>query len=157
MTKSRTLPALLLLAAAWPAAALGQSPAISDPAHAEASAPQPGSDAAPTIVTADEAISMSRRQVSDIVARGCPPGTADSDVVVCGRRARVSPYRLPLPADPVPGTGEVAGGAQLAAMEAGSTRCSAVGRDQQCGGGLDMIGIGFAIVRGIAQALANRD
>ena len=42
-------------------------------------------------------------------------------------------------------------------MDAGSERCSAVGRDQQCGGGFDMIGIGFAIVRGIAQALVNRD
>ena len=154
---SRTLPALLLLAMAWPAAAFGTSQAPSDPAYQEAPAPQPGSDAFPTIVTADEAVAMNRRQVSDMVGRACPPGTTDSDVIVCGRREGVSRYRLPLPVAPTPGRGERAGGAQLAAMDAGSTRCSAVGRDQQCGGGFDMIGIGFAIARGIAQALANRD
>jgi hypothetical protein len=130
---------------------------LPDPAHEEAPLPQPGTEAAPTIVTADEAVAMSRRQVRDMVARTCPPGAEDSDVVVCGRRAARSPYRLPLPSAPVPGTGERAGGEQLAQMDAGSTRCSAVGRDQQCGGGLDVIGIGFAIVRGIAQALLNRD
>jgi hypothetical protein len=156
MTKSRTLPALLL-AMAWPAAAFGQSTPLPDPAHEAPAPPQPGTEAAPTIVTADEAVAMGRRQVSEMVAQACPSGTTDSDVVVCGRRAGVSRYRLPLPVAPTPGTGERAGGEQLAAMEAGGTRCSAVGRDQQCGGGLDIFGIGFAVVRGIAQALANRD
>jgi hypothetical protein len=157
MTKSRTLPALLLLASAGPAAAFGQTLPVADPAHEEPAPPQPGTDAAPTIVTADEAVAMSRRQLRGMVARACPPGTTDSDVVVCGRRAVRSPYRLPLPSLPARGTGEQAGGEQLAAMNAGSERCSAVGRDQQCGGGFDMIGIGFAVVRGIVQALANRD
>jgi hypothetical protein len=157
MTKSRTLPGLLLLALAGPAAAFGQSMSTPDPAHEEAAPPQPGTDAQLTIVTADEAVAMSRRQISDMVAQVCPPGATDSDVVVCGRRAGISPYRLPLPVAPTPGTGERAGGAQLTAMEAGGTGCSAVGRDQQCGGGFDVIGIGFAIVRGIAQALINRD
>lgn len=155
MTKSRTLPALLLLAMAWPAAAAGQTVPAPDPAYE--ALPQPGTEAAPTIVTADEAVAMSRRQVSDMVARTCPPGAADSDVVVCGRRAARSPYRLPLPVAPTPGTGERAGGEQLAAMDAGGTLCSAVGRDQRCGGGFDIFGIGFAIIRGVAQALANRD
>ena len=50
-----------------------------------------------------------------------------------------------------------AGDAQLYAMEANNQRCSPVGRDQVCGGGLDVIGIGLAIMRGIAQAVANRD
>ncbi len=56
-----------------------------------------------------------------------------------------------------PGTRGRAGDAQLSAMEANSQRCSPVGRDQMCGGGLDIFGIGFAILRGIRQALANRD
>jgi hypothetical protein len=157
MTKSRTLPALLLLALAGPAAAFGQSMSTPDPAHEEAPPPQPGTEAQPTIVTADEAVAMNRRQVSDMVARVCPPGATDSDVVVCGRRAGISPYRLPLPVAPTPGTSERAGGEQLAAMEAGGTGCSAVGRDQQCGGGFDLLGIGFTIVSGIARALANRN
>jgi len=153
MTKSRTLPGLIALAAclAWPAAAAVQNEAAVDPAL------QSGTGAAPTIVTADEALAMSRTQVRDLVASGCPPGTLDSDVVVCGRRGGVSRYRLPLPTPVVPGTGEQAGGEQLAAMDAGSARCSAVGRDQQCGGGFDIFAIGFVIVRGLVQALANRD
>jgi len=157
MTKSRTLPALLLIAIVWPAAGFGQGLPSADPAHEEAPAPQPGTDDTPTIVTADEAIAMSRRQVSDTVGRACPPGAQDNDVVVCGRRESVPRYRLQLPIAPPRGTGERAGGEQLAQLNSGSERCSAVGRDQQCGGGFDMIGIGFAIVRGIAQALANRD
>jgi hypothetical protein len=157
MTKSRTLPRLLLLAVVWPAPAFAQSMPESDPAPAAALAPPPGTEADPTIVTADEAMAMSRRQVRDMVARTCPPGAADSDVVVCGRREGVSRYRLPLPIAAAPGSRERAGGEQLAAMAAGSERCSAVGRDQQCGGGFDVIGIGFAVVRGIARALANRD
>jgi hypothetical protein len=155
MTKSRTLPALLLLAIAWPAASFAQAMPVADPV--QEALPQPGTEAAPTIVTADEAMAMGRRQVTELVARTCPPGAADSDVVVCGRRAVRSPYRLPLPVAPTPGTGERAGGEQLAAMNAGGTLCSAVGRDQRCGGGFDIFGIGFAIVRGVAQALANRD
>jgi hypothetical protein len=157
MTKSRTLPALLLLASVGPGAAFGQSVAAPDPAHEEAPLPQPGTDAAPTIVTADEAVAMSRRQVSEMVAQVCPAGATDNDVVVCGRRPGISRYRLPLPVAPTPGTSERAGGEQLAAMEAGGTGCSAVGRDQQCGGGFDLLGIGFTIVSGIARALANRD
>jgi hypothetical protein len=145
MTKSRSprTAALALAGAAtiWTAAASAQ----------------PGEP--PTIVTAEEAIAMNRAQLRDLVARRCPPGTErDGEVVVCGRREGYPRYRLADPdTRPAPGTGERAGGEQLAAMAAGSERCSTVGRDQQCGGGLDIFGIGFAIVRGIAQALANRD
>ena len=155
MTKSRTLPALLLLATAWPAAAFGQSQAPYDPAHQEAPAPLPGSDAVPTIVTADEAVAMSRRQVKDMVGRSCPPErpTATSSSAAA---EGVSRYRLPLPVGPCRDRRASGRGA---ARRDGRGRHALLGgrRDQQCGGGLDMIGIGFAVVRGIAQALANRD
>lgn len=152
MTKSRTLPALLL-AVLQPLPLAAQTGLPDDPPPL----PQPGTAEAPTIVTADEAIAMGRARVHEILDTECPPGLND-EVVVCGRRLAFQRYRVPT-ADPVlgRGTGVRAGDAQLHAMEANNQSCSPIGRDNGCGGGLDLIGIGFTIVRGIAQALANRD
>jgi len=153
MTKSRTLPALFFLVVAGPLPAVAQPGLPSD----SPPLPQPGTPDQPTIVTAEEAIAMDRARVHAVLDRECPPAL-NEEVVVCGRRQGFQRYRLPMAeAELGRATGVRAGDAQLYAMEAGSTRCSAVGRDQQCGGGLDLIGIGFTIVRGIAQALANRD
>ena len=153
MTKSRTLPAVLLLVLAGPLPAVAQT-AVAD----EPPLPQPATPEQLTIVTADEAIAQDRVRMRDVVNTECPPGQLDDDVVVCGRRPGFQRYRVPMSgADVSEGTRERAADAQLYAMEAGSTRCSATGRDQECGGGLDIIAIGFTIVRGIAQALMNRD
>ena len=153
MTKSRTLPALCLLIAIWPLPATAQAGFAPDAPPL----PQPGTPEQPTIVTADEAIAMDRARMLGVLDRECPPAL-NEEVVVCGRRQGFQRYRLPM-ADPAlgRGTGVRAGDAQLYAMEANNQRCSAVGRDQQCGGGFDLIGIGFTIARGIVQALANRD
>ncbi|HEX8363886.1 MAG TPA: hypothetical protein VF603_01220 [Allosphingosinicella sp.] len=67
------------------------------------------------------------------------------EIVVCGGRdaARAearSPYRLPLP---VERDAERAGAGQDRALGAGSDRCSAVGRAQQCNQGLRVIGRRF--------------
>jgi hypothetical protein len=154
MTKSRTLPALFLLVLIQPVSAAAQTGLPRD----EPPLPQAGTPEAPTIVTADEAIAMDRVRVGAILDTECPTGVLDAEVVVCGRRPGYQRYRVPMTGPDVSrGTRARAGDAQLAAMEAGSQRCSTVGRDQQCGGGLDLIGIGFAVVRGIAQALLNRD
>ena len=154
MTKSRTLPALFLLVVTGPLPAAAQTGLPQD----RPPLPQPGTPDQPTLVTADEAIAMDRARVQAIIDRDCPPGLLDEEVVVCGRRPGFQRYRVPLRGPDVSlGTRERAADAQLYAMEAGSERCSAVGRDQMCGGGIDLIGIGFTIVRGIAQALANRD
>lgn len=153
MTKSRTLPALLLFVVFTPLPALAQAGL---PVDAPA-LPQPGTPDQPTLVTADEAIAMDGARIRDFVQTECPPGQLE-EVIVCGRRPGYQRYRVPMTGpDTSPGTRARAADAQLYAMEAGSTRCSAVGRDQECGGGLDVIGIGFAIARGVAQALANRD
>ncbi len=142
---SRTLPALLLLTLVIPAPALGQ-------------APVPGPSGSPRTVTAEEAIEIDRARLRNVLETDCPPITLDDEVVVCGRRPDYRRFRVPMSgADVSAGTRERSADAQRYALEAGGTRCSAVGRDQICGGGLDVIGIGFAIVRGIAQALANRD
>ena len=83
----------------------------------------------------------------------------DNEVVVCGRRAGLSRYRAAVAETrPTPGHAASARAASRSPRwTPAATRCSAVGRDQQCGGGFDVIGIGFAIARGIAQALLNRD
>lgn len=152
MTKSRTLPALFLLVVTAPLPAEAQIEFPQD------TLPQPGTPGQPTLVTADEAMAMDRIRVRAILDTECPPGLLDEDVVVCGRRPGFQRYRVPISEpDTSPGTRERAADAQLTAMEAGSTRCSAVGRDQMCGGGLDIFAIGFTILRGIRQALANRD
>ena len=160
MTKSRTLPALFFLAMIWSAPAFAQAGLAQDVSSAQEGRPlpQPGTVDQPTIVTADEAIAMDRARLRNMVGTACPQGLLDSEVVVCGRREGIQRYRVPA-ADPVAGAGMRSrpGDAQLYAMEANNQRCSPVGRDQQCGGGLNMIGIGAAIVQGITQALANRD
>ncbi len=124
-------PALLLVAAAaLPAAAAAQGPA--------------------------DAAARQQAEVRALVAQSCPAGEG-SEVVVCGRREPVQRYRAPLPELAATRTPERAGDAQLAALATDSGRCSPAIRDQQCGGGLDMIGIGFTIARAVVQALANRD
>ena len=154
MTKSRTLPALVLLVLAGPLPAMAGTAVFQDASPP----PQPGTADQPTIVTADEAIAMDRVRLRTVLDTECPPGQLDEEIVVCGRRQGFQRYRVPTTGlDTSEGTRQRAGDAQLHAMEAGSTRCSAVGRDQECGGGLDIIAIGFTIVRGIAQALMNRD
>lgn len=154
MAKSRTLPTLILLIFILPSPALGQAV----PAEQRQAARAPGTAGAPVIVSADEAIALGRARMRDVIESDCPAITLDDEVVVCGRRPDHQRYRVPMSGPDVSrGTRERAGDAQLYAMEAGSTRCSAVGRAQTCGGGLDIIGIGMTIVRGVAQALANRD
>ena len=107
---------------------------------------------------ADEAIARQRESVrSAIRAPECDRGDGDA-IVVCGRspeqeeeearRYRVAPTAV---------ASERAGGAQRDAMAANDQRCTPVGRAQQCSGGLDVIGIGFAIVRTVQAIRARRD
>ena len=124
-------PALLLVAAAaFPAATAAQGP--------------------------EEAAARQQAQVRALVAQSCPLGNGN-EVVVCGRREPVQRYRAPLPELAATRTPERAGDAQLTALATDAGRCSPAIRDQQCGGGLDVIGIGFTVARAVVQALANGD
>ena len=96
-----------------------------------------------------------RRPVGGSLPATRPPDDATIKFIA---RERIQRYRVPMAGpDFSQGTHIRAGDAQLHAMAANDQDCSPVGRDQMCGGGIDLIGIGFAVVRGIAQALANRD
>src|SRR5688572_22896637 len=115
MTKSRTLPALLLLALTVPVSAVAQPGLPQD----EPPLPQPGTPDQPTLVTADEAIAMAGARTRDIVETECPQGQLE-EVVVCGRRPGYQRWRVPFRGPDVsPGTRARAGDAQLYAMDAG--------------------------------------
>jgi hypothetical protein len=81
----------------------------------------------------------------------CPRSVGD-EVVVCARRRddEIQPGRLPLPVEAPPGA-RVAGEApsQVTEMKAGQERCSTVGRNQSCSGGLPV----FAIIATVAKAV----
>lgn len=115
--------------------------------------------AAPAHAQADEAEALIERQRSELRAAlrlDCPQSGNDNEVIVCGTREPDQRERLE-PIAPPRSAADRAGGEQRAAMAVGSSTCTPVGRDQRCNGGLDMIGIGFAIARAIGQALANRN
>jgi hypothetical protein len=131
MTKSRTVLALLL--------SLVSAPAIALPAGA------------------DQALDAQRSGLRTMMRLDCPPAADDEEIVVCGSRDEDRRQRLPLAIAPAPRAADRAGGEQRAALAAAVDPCTPVGRDQQCNGGLDLIGIGFTIARAIARAIARGD
>ena len=112
-------------------------------ALAFAAAPGPAAAQLPAI---DEA-------VRDLVRRQCAPG--GDEITVCGRRERAERYRLPFPAAPAPSVHDQAGGEQRAALAIDTGRCTAVGRDQDCGH-VDFLGMGLMIVREVIAGLERR-
>ena len=94
------------------------------------------------------------------VRAGCLPATSEDEIVVCGSRDEDRRYRVA--SEPVPGARRrlIAGEppSAVAALADGTpSRCTTVGPNQQCTGGLDIFAIGFGIARLIARARANRD
>ena len=106
--------------------------------------------------TADQAIAAQRSGLREALRLDCPPAADDEEIVVCGTRDEASRQRL-TPVEQSRGAGDRAGGEQRAALAIDTSSCTAVGRDQQCSGGLDMIGIGFTIARAILRAVASPD
>jgi hypothetical protein len=102
-------------------------------------------------------IAAQRDALRQAMRLDCPPAGADEEIIVCGSRDADRAQRLPLPVEREPRAADQAAGEQRAALAIDTSRCTPVGRAQQCTSGLDMIGIGFAIARAVAQALADRD
>jgi hypothetical protein len=130
MTKSRF--ALLLLLAA-PAAAAAQSPPL----------------------TAEEALAAGQAIVRDTVRPDCTRG--GEEIVVCGRRDDSDRHRLPLRVDPEPRAADRAGGEQMAAARLDTSRCTAVGQNPQCSGGLPVIPIAIWVLEKVAKAVSGED
>ncbi|MDB5697639.1 MAG: hypothetical protein JWN69_443 [Alphaproteobacteria bacterium] len=114
--------------------------------------------------TAEQAMENYRLTFKPPEARDCAraPGNAvagtgapGNEIVVCGKRERPD-QRLPLPLDPVPGERNI--GEPPSALTAAGTRerCSTVGPNQNCGGGLPLLGAALFLLRS-AAALADPD
>jgi hypothetical protein len=105
--------------------------------------------------TADGA--LARQQASLRAGLGLDCDRAGGEIVVCGRTGP-DPNRLPLPVEPEPGarhSGEPADPADALALT--RQRCTTVGPDQQCGGGLPVLGIALWIVQTAVKAAKHED
>lgn len=131
MAKSRTPP--------WLAIALVSSPAAADP------------------TAVDRLIERQRAELRAALQPECEPGDDPEEIVVCAARVDDRRYRLPIPDRPAAQADRQAGGEQRAALAIDASPCTAVGRDQRCNAGLDVIGIAFTVARAIVQKLAERD
>lgn len=106
----------------------------------------------------DSLVERQREQLRAALRLDCPASGPD-EIIVCGAREQPSQdrHRLNLAPSTPPGPAHRAGGEQRDALAIDTSRCTPVGRDQVCTSGLNMIGIGFAVARAIANALEQRD
>jgi hypothetical protein len=105
--------------------------------------------------TADEALARQRDSLRASLALDC--GRARGDIVVCGRQGP-DPNRLPLPVEPEPGarhSGEPP--APSEALAFGAEKCTTVGPNQQCSGGLPIIPIAIWLVQTAVKAAKGDD
>src|SRR5215212_10030682 len=105
--------------------------------------------------TADQAVA--RQQASLRSSLGLDCDRSGGEIVVCGRPGP-DPNRLPLPVEPEPGarnSGEPSDPADSLALT--RQRCTTVGPDQQCSGGLPILGIALWIVQTAVKAAKDED
>jgi hypothetical protein len=99
-----------------------------------------------------------RATIRDGACRTAPdPAGSGGAIVVCGSRAEEDDRHRIGTSVPDGTPRETAGRAQMRALEAGSNPCTAVGRDQRCSGGLDVMAAGATLLRGLRNALDRRD
>lgn len=107
-------------------------------------------------LTAEDAYANYRQRFAPVAELDCPRKPED-EITVCAKRSGPDRDRLPLPVEPAPGT-RIAGELPRAssARGPGTERCSTVGPNQQCGGGLPVIQGAILLFR-IAKKLAEGD
>lgn len=126
-------------------------PALAMIAAALAAAPAP----AQPPVTAEEALARQQSALRSGLGIGCDRSAAE--IVVCARQGP-DPNRLPLPVPPEPGAriaGEPVDPNETLALSA--EKCTAVGQNQQCSGGLPILGIAAMIVQTVVKAALKDD
>jgi len=99
-------------------------------------------------VTAEQAVDNYQAAFKSLEELDCPKATDPEEVVVCGRRDRPDPARLPLPTAPEPGRRVQGEAVSTVAATGKRETCSTVGPIQNCGGGLPI----FAIAATVAKA-----
>lgn len=101
-------------------------------------------------LTAEQAMANHRRAtalVGDECRRTGPDG--EEEILICGRRSGPS-LRLPLPVEPEPGA-RVRGESVAASDGLEVKQCTSWGPNQRCGGGLPVMAIAVAAVKGVAK------
>jgi hypothetical protein len=119
-----------------------------------AGAAVPVSAAPPT--TAEEALARQQAGLQRSLGLDCDRG-GPGDIVVCGRQGP-DPNRLPLPVEPEPGAriaGEPASPSEALALSA--EKCTTVGPNQQCSGGLPLIPIAIWLIQTAIKAAEGDD
>lgn len=110
--------------------------------------------AAPS-ATAEEALARQQSGLQKSLGLDCDRG--GDEIIVCGRHGP-DPNRLPLPVPPEPGarhSGEPPDPSEALALSA--EKCTPVGRNQQCSGGLPILGIAVMIVQTVAKAVLKEE
>lgn len=108
-------------------------------------------------LSADAAIAQSRRMFAPVAELDCPKARGPDEIIVCGRPGATDPNRLPLPVRRMPG--EIVHGEAMSPVAAASTRerCTTVGPNQNCGGGLPVLGIAMAVARVAIELIKSDD
>ncbi|HEX6376113.1 MAG TPA: hypothetical protein VFZ91_10375 [Allosphingosinicella sp.] len=102
--------------------------------------------------SADEALARQQALLRASLGLDCARDRAGGDIVVCGRQGP-DPNRLPLPVPPEPGArhaGEPSDPSEALALSA--EKCTTVGPNQQCGGGLPILPIAVWLVTTAVKA-----
>jgi hypothetical protein len=105
--------------------------------------------AAPPL-TAEEALARQQSSLRSGLGLACDRGAGE--IVVCGRQGP-DPNRLPLPVEPEPGArnaGEPVDPSETLALS--DQKCTTVGRNPHCSGGLPILGIALFIVQTVVKA-----
>lgn len=104
---------------------------------------------------ADEAIARQQASLRSSLGLDCERG--GGEIVVCGR-AGPDPNRLPLPVEPEPGArraGQPADPRETLALS--DQKCTTVGRNPRCSGGLPILGIALLIAQTVVQAALKEE
>ena len=113
--------------------------------------------AAAAPATADEALARQQASLRAGLALDCDRERGGGDIIVCGRQGP-DRNRLPLPVPPEPGarhSGEPPDPGETLALSA--EKCTTVGPNQQCGGGLPVIPIALWLVETAVKAAKSDD
>ena len=113
-----------------------------------AAAARPAPAAAQAAADAESLIVDQKRSLQAAIGTGrCREGGNDGEIVVCGQTQ--SPYRLPLPVEPLPGTterGEVPSPVALTREET----CTTIGHTRGCPS-FDILAIGLMIGKAVVE------